>query len=420
MQNVRLTCLQTDKFKTGVFSATLLTELDRENVSKNALIPYVLRRGTARYTGLESIAAALDDMYGAQIEPVVRKKGEVQCIGFYADFPDDYFLPGKEAVLEKAIGLTGEMLIAPATKSGILLNEYVSGEKERLADEIRAASNDKGRYAKKRLIELMCSRERYGLDKLGKENLVEKITAQALTKHYRKILQSAPLELFYCGSASPDRVERAVEEAFAGLSRSGDIAFPVTDVVIEPIKAETRQFEEEMDVGQGKLVIGFRMGENMLAPDYPAMMVFNALYGGAPTSKLFKNVRERLSLCYYASSQIDRHKGIMTVSSGIEFAKFDAARDEIFAQLEEIKNGDVSEEELQSAKKTVINSLRSAMDQPVALEGMYLDNVISDIQLSPEIMAGLADDVTKDDVVEIASKIKADSVYFLTGKGDKA
>ena len=150
------------------------------------------------------------------------------------------------------------------------------------------------------------------------------------------------------------------------------------------------------------------------------MMVFNALYGGAPTSKLFKNVRERLSLCYYASSQIDRHKGIMTVSSGIEFAKFDAARDEIFAQLEEIKNGDVSEEELQSAKKTVINSLRSAMDQPVALEGMYLDNVISDIQLSPEIMAGLADDVTKDDVVEIASKIKADSVYFLTGKGEKA
>lgn len=417
MQNVRLTCLQTDKFKTGVFSVTMLTELTKDNVSKNALLPYVLRRGTARHNNIESIAATLDDLYGARIEPVVRKKGEVQCVGFYADFPDDYFLPGKAPVLEKVIDLTAEMLMAPATKSGLLLNEYVSGEKQQLLDEIRSVLNNKGAYAVARLTELMCSKENYGLDRLGKESFIKKITASALTKHYRKLIASAPLELFYCGSADPQRVESAVLTSFASLPRSGAADIPQTKIVTEPAKTEMRIFEDKMDVTQGKLAIGFRMGESMMRPDYPAILVFNAIFGGSATSKLFANVRERLSLCYYANSSVDKHKGVMIVSSGIEFDKYKAAEDEIFAQLEAVKNGDISDGELASAKKTVINALKTSMDSLSALESLYLDNCIADIQFSPEIMAGLVDAVTKEDVVKIASGIKADSVYFLTGNG---
>lgn len=417
MQNLNLTCLQTDKFKTGVFSVMLLSELNKENASKNALLPYVLRRGTARYNDMKSISAALDLMYGARIEPVIRKMGEVQAIGFYADFPDDYFIPGNEHILERVVDLAGEMLIAPTTKSGMLLNEYVTGEKEHLTDEINAILNDKRAYANMRLTELMCARESYGVGRLGKASSVRRITASALTKHYRKLLKQAPVEIFYCGSAAPERVESAVAASFASLPRSGMMEIPETNVVTEPEKQQIRIFEEKMDVTQGKLSIGFRLGDNMLSPNYPAIMVFNALYGASPTSKLFENVREKLSLCYYASSSVDKYKGIMTVSAGIEPEKFEVAKNEIFAQLEAVKGGKVDENELESAKKTVINSLRSAMDQPEALENIYLGNAVLDIQLSPDIAAGLADNVTKEDVIKIASGITADSIYFLTMNG---
>ena len=417
MPNVRLTHLQTDKFKTGVFSATILTGLDRENASKNALLPYVLRRGTALHNDMDSIAALLDDAYGAVIEPVVRKKGETHCIGFYADFADDFFLNGKESVLEKVIGLTAEIMTAPATKSGTLLHEYVDGEKNRLLDELEAQVNDKRSYVLSRSLELMCAKENYGINRLGRESQIKKVTAAGLTKHYRRLIAGAPIELFYCGSAGYDRVENAVLEAFAALPRTGFIPIPQTEILTRPVKSEPRVFIDRMDVGQGKLVIGFRMGEAALHPNHPAVLVFNALYGGAPTSKLFVNVRERMSLCYYASSQIDRHKGVMLVSSGIEFNKYEVAKNEILAQLEAIKDGDISEAELESAKKTVMNAYKASMDSQSSLEGTYLDNCLSDIRYSPDVMAALVYDVTKKDVMDVAAGVCADAVYFLTGNG---
>ncbi|MGI5935740.1 MAG: EF-P 5-aminopentanol modification-associated protein YfmF [Oscillospiraceae bacterium] len=423
MPFVELTCLRTDKFKTGCLSINLLTRLCRENASKNALIPHVLRRGSTGHPDMESISAALDELYGARIEPVVRKKGEVQAVGFFADFADDAFVPGGERVLEKVAALMGELLLSPNTRGGLFLPAYVDSEREKLLERLRARINDKRSYAVQRLFELMCFGEDYATDRMGTEEEAESINYQKLTRHYKQLLQSAPIEVFYCGSADPLRVERAVKSALVTLLRGEPDDDIGTDIRINTVEENPRYFTEELSVTQGKLAVGFRLGECMYNPNMAAIRVFNAVYGGSVTSKLFMNVRERLSLCYYASSAIDRHKGLMVVSSGIEFDKYDAALSEIFAQLDAVKRGDITDEELVAARKAVATELRSAMDTPGALEDFWLSQNIDGLDYGPEELAALAEIVTRDEVVEVAKGVECDAVYFLRGlseEGEKA
>ncbi len=423
MPFVELTCLRTDKFKTGCLSVNLLTRLSRENASKNALIPHVLRRGSTGHPDMESISAALDELYGARIEPVVRKKGEVQAVGFFADFADDAFVPGGEQVLEKVTALMGELLLSPNTRGGLFLPAYVDSEREKLLERLRARINDKRSYAVQRLFELMCFSEDYATDRMGTEEEAQSINYQKLTRHYKQLLQCAPIEVFYCGGADPLRVERAVKSALVTLLRGEPDEDIGTDIRINTVEENPRYFTEELSITQGKLSVGFRLGECMYNPNMAAIRVFNAVYGGSVTSKLFMNVREKLSLCYYANSAIDRHKGLMVVSSGIEFDKYDAALSEIFAQLEAVKKGDITDDELAAARKAVATELRSAMDSPGALEDFWLAQNVDGLYYGPEELAALAESITRDEVVEVAKGVECDAVYFLRGlseEGEKA
>ena len=416
MRGVNLTCVTEYKFKTGCISISLLTQLEKSTAAMNAVLPAVLRRGTARHPDMESIAAVLDELYGARIEPAVRKKGEIQCIGFFSDFPDDAFIPDGGKILEKTANLMGELLLSPATSGGRLRAEYVDGERENLMNDIRAEINDKRRYSIRRLSELMCRGEKYGVSKFGTLTDAAKITVATLTKHYRKVIAESDIEIFYCGAAEPARVEQAMLSALAMLPRLEKSSSPVTEVRFDVKSDAPRYFEDRMDVTQGKLAIGYRLGEIMKKPNYAVMMVMNAVFGGAVTSKLFMNVREKLSLCYYASSMIDRHKGIMMVSSGIEFAKYDEAISEIRAQLDAVRNGDIEDWELDSAKQAVVTSILASMDEPGGLESLYLDRAICGMNITPEELAGLADAVTKEEVMAAAKSVKEDAVYFLRGE----
>lgn len=420
LPDVILTCLQTDKFKTGCLSLNLLCPLSRETASKNALIPFVLRRGTATFPDMTAISCHLDSLYGARISPLVRKKGEIQAIGFYADFADDSFIPGSAKNLENVATLLGEMLLLPNTKGGLFRREYVESEKEKLLEKLRGRINDKGAYSTQRLMELMCSMENYSVHALGDETQAENITPSSLTKHYHELLSSCPVELFYCGSADFSRVKSALLQAFSGLPRGGEAPDLGTDIRMNSLEAEPRIFREEMQISQGKLAIGFRLGDSMEEPDTAVLRVFNALYGGCVTSKLFMNVREKLSLCYYASSNLDLHKGIMAVSSGIEFDKYDAALSEIFAQLEAVKAGNFTAEELDSAKISLINYYRAISDSPTALEDFHLNRALIGPDCAPEEMAALVEDVTAAQVISAASCVECDAVYFLCGTKEEA
>ena len=419
LPGVFLSHLRSDKFKTACMSLTLLTQLRRESAAMNALIPYVLRRGTTRYGDMEALSRRMDELYGTAIEPVVRRVGEIQCIGFYGSFPEEAYLPGGETLLPSAVGLMADMLLDPKTRGGLLLPQYVDSEKEKLLERIRSRINDKRSYSLARCIEEMCCFEDFAVSRLGGEEEAENINYKKLTRHYRALLQTCPVELFYCGKAGMKQVAAAFREALSSMPR-GEIDYDLgTDIRMNAVEAQPRYVEERMDVSQGKLVMGFRLGECMEEPDIPALYVFNAVYGSGATSKLFMNVREKLSLCYYASSAVYLHKGIMLVSSGIEFDKLDAARDEILAQLDSVRRGEITDDELRSAKKSVASDLRAVQDSIGELEGFYLSQALDGLDYGPAELAALAEDVTKEDVQAIAESIECDLIYFLKGSGEE-
>lgn len=419
MPGVFLSHLRSDKFKTACMSVTLLTQLRRETAAMNAVIPFVLNRGTTRYGDMEQLSRRMDELYGAAVEPVVRRIGEIQCIGFYGSFPEPDYLPGGEALLGDTCALMAQLLLDPATRGGLLLPQYVDSEREKLLDIIRSRMNDKRSYALTRCIEEMCCYEDFAVSRFGSESEAENIHYKKLTRHYRELIQTCPVEIFYCGKTDFKAVSAAMREAFSTMPR-GEIDYDIgTDLRMNAVEDHIRFVEEEMDVTQGKLVLGFRLGECMEEPDIPALYVFNAVYGSGATSKLFMNVREKLSLCYYASSAVYLHKGIMLVSSGIEFDKLDAARDEILAQLDSVRRGEITDDELRSAKKSVASDLRAVQDSIGELEGFYLSQALDGLDYGPAELAALAEDVTKEDVQAIAESIECDLIYFLKGSGEE-
>lgn len=419
MPGVFLSHLRSDKFKTACMSVTLLTQLRRETAAMNAVIPFVLRRGTTRYSDMEQLSRRMDELYGAAVEPVVRRIGEIQCIGFYGSFPEPDYLPGGEALLGDTCALMAQLLLDPVTRGGLLLPQYVDSEREKLLDIIRSRMNDKRSYALTRCIEEMCCYEDFAVSRFGSESEAENIHYKKLTRHYRELIQTCPVEIFYCGKTDFKAVSAAMRDAFSAMPR-GEIDYDIgTDLRMNAVEDHVRFVEEEMDVTQGKLVLGFRLGECMEEPDIPALYVFNAVYGSGATSKLFMNVREKLSLCYYASSAVYLHKGIMLVSSGIEFDKLDAARDEILAQLDSVRRGEITDDELRSAKKSVASDLRAVQDSIGELEGFYLSQALDGLDYGPAELAALAEDVTKEDVQAIAESIECDLIYFLKGCGEE-
>ena len=419
MPGVFLSHLRSDKFKTACMSVTLLTQLRRETAAMNAVIPFVLRRGTTRYRDMEQLSRRMDELYGAAVEPVVRRIGEIQCIGFYGSFPEPDYLPGGEALLGDTCALMAQLLLDPVTRGGLLLPQYVDSEREKLLDIIRSRMNDKRSYALTRCIEEMCCYEDFAVSRFGSESEAENIHYKKLTRHYRELIQTCPVEIFYCGKTDFKAVSAAMRDAFSAMPR-GEIDYDIgTDLRMNAVEDHVRFVEEEMDVTQGKLVLGFRLGECMEEPDIPALYVFNAVYGSGATSKLFMNVREKLSLCYYASSAVYLHKGIMLVSSGIEFVKLDAARDEILAQLDSVRRGEITDDELRSAKKSVASDLRAVQDSIGELEGFYLSQALDGLDYGPAELAALAEDVTKEDVQAIAESIECDLIYFLKGSGEE-
>lgn len=410
MQDVFLTYLPAQRFKTSRMTVQLIAPLQRETAAANALLPAVLRRGTVRCPDMESLSAALDTLYGANIDYTVRKKGERQCVGFAAGFIDDAFTPHGEKLLEPVSAMLGELLLDPVTHGGRFLSSYVESEKANLIDAIRGLKNDKRDWADIRLMQKMCAGEPYSVLRLGDEETAGRITNQSLYVHGQALMASSRVEVIYCGSAEAQRVEDAVLTALAALPRGAQTALPEVQRIQAP--DTPRRIVETMDVTQGKLAMGYRCSSD----DYPAMVLANLIFGGTSNSKLFLNVRERLSLCYYASSSYARSKSILTVSSGVETADFERAEAEIGRQLQAVQQGDWEDWEQEGALQAIRASLLSLSDSQGALENFYLGQIAAGVEETPEELAAALEQVTKERIVAAAQTVKPDTVYFLRGK----
>ena len=407
---VNLTYLPARKFKTSLLSAQFVAPLQAETAAGFALLPAILRRGTVTCPDMGSLAAKLDRLYGAGIDYTVRKKGESQCVGFVASLIDDSFAPGGEKLLEPVAALLGELVCDPATERGRFVSSYFESEKNNLLDAIRSLINDKRDYADRRLLQELCGGEPYGLFRLGSEESAQRLQPKKLYNQYRELISTAQLELIYSGSAELPRVENALQAAFAGLPRNTLQKTPPTLPHVP--REEVHSVTDVMDVTQGKLGMGF----SCTSDDAMALLMGNTLFGGSSNSKLFLNVREKLSLCYYASSLYHLQKGIITVSSGIEFENYQRAFDEIMAQLCAVQHGELEDWEMEGARSTLLNAYASMGDSQGKLENFYLGQAAAGREETPEELAAEVRTMTPRRIFDAMETVHLDTVYFLRGK----
>ena len=411
LPGVTLRCCRDTRFKQGCLSFQMIRQMDAGESSMNALIPNVLLRGTRKHPDLRSITQHLDELYGASVSSLVRRVGDYQTVGLYCGFMDDRFaLPG-DRVLEPMFSFLEELLLDSPVEQGGFLPEIVESEKKNLIATIESELNDKRVYAMGRLLKLMCREDTFGLPRLGEKEQVAGIDPVKLYDHYRGILRTSPIHVFYVGSAESSRVAELLKPIFAKMERQPEALASQTGFHL----CEGREETETMEVSQGKLCMGFTTSITNRDPEFPAMQVLNTIFGAGMTSKLFMNIRERLSLCYSVGSGYYGTKGIVTVSAGIDFDKEQQTREEVLRQLTACRKGEITEEELKAAKGAILSSLRATHDSPSAIEGYYATAALSGLKLSPEAYMAAVEQVTLADVAAAAGTVALHSTYFLKG-----
>ncbi len=409
---VNLHYIETDKFKTNYFSFNFVAPLSKENAHFNAMIPLILMRACQKYPSQALINKRLQYLYSGDICARNDAFGEYQIFGMKANMLNNRFTSDTDETSEM-VELLCEMIFNPYLVNGVFDSEFTKGEKINLIDTIEADVNNKGQYAVKRLMSEMCKDEVFGVSKNGEVKDVEKITPKSLYEAYKKAISSYKIEIYFVGQADIDSVVNQFKSRFEGIKRSPIEIEPVEIKLTAPTPKEVVDTEK---VNQGKLVLGFRTGYHYSQNEYHLIQLFNEVYGGSPTAKLFLNVREKMSLCYYCRSMINQKTGIMIVSSGIESKNKDIARDAIIAQLDMIKNGEITEEEFASAKKSIKNGYLSIYDSAEAMETWVFFRGLCGISTTPVLEIEKVDKATIDDIVNISSKITLDTVYFLKGE----
>lgn len=411
LPGVYLTAVQSDKFKTGCFSLNLLRPMKKEEAAANALIPSVLLRGSERCPDIASISAKLDELYGASIGTLVRKKGEVQLVGFYCDYVQDEYVD--EPVFAPVMAFLAELLLNPRLENGAFPEAVVDSEKLNLENAMLSRINDKRTYAASQLIRTMCAGQPYGIPRIGEPEDLKNITAKSLYAHYRDLLATSRVELFYMGSLSPAAVTKVLQAALAELPRA-EVFVPV-GTTPAPQARPLQEKTERLDVTQGKLSLGFFTDITAKDPRYPALVLAATVFGGGATSKLFTNVREKMSLCYYASASFEKFKGVLSVSSGVEFSKLETAKTEILRQLEACKAGDITDDELESARGYLVSDLKIAMDSPGRLDDYYMGQILLEQDGTMEDLASAIARVTKQEAADAIQALRLDTIYALEG-----
>ena len=413
LPGVTLRCYPDSRFKQARLSVQFVRPMCREEAAMNALLPALLLQGTENYPDARAVTIRLDELYGASVGTVTRRVGDYQTTGLYMAFLDDRFSLGGEPVLEPMIQLTRELLFAPAKENGAFVAEYLENEKRNLIAAIEAQRNDKRLYASTRLTQLMCRGDSLGVPRLGTVEDVQAITPESLYAHYEKVLKESPLEIFYVGNADPKEVATQLKDMLSALPRDYKPLPPQGEFQ----DAGGGELEETLEVAQGKLCMGFVTPVTLRTPQFAAMQVINTLFGGGMTSKLFMQVREKLSLCYDIGSSYHGSKGILSVSAGIDTQKVSTVKKEILYQLQTVCDGDFTVEELYAAKQAICTSLQTTHDSTGSIESYYSTTALSGLGMDPETYIRAVEQVTAEEVAALAKTVKLHTVYFLKGVG---
>lgn len=399
------------KFKTTTIVIKFQAPLERETVTKRALLPNVLQQGTSSYPSSRELRRAFDDLYGAIFSVDTAKKGENHIISFRMEVVNEVFLSKSNSLLKQALNLLHEIIFKPNLDEGIFKSSIVNREKQNLVQRINSIKDDKMSFANMRLIDEMCKGEAYSVHVHGYLEELEGIDASNLFNYYQTVLETDKVDIYVNGDINEDEVKQEIKDHF---KRN-------TTTVNEVIKSnkdvspkEPREIVERQNLQQGKLHIGYRTNITFSDEKYFALQLFNGLFGGFPHSKLFVNVREKHSLAYYAASRFESHKGLILLFSGIAPNDFKKAKEIIEEQLNAMKTGDFSNDEVDKTKALVMNQLQETMDNAHGLIEVLYHQVLGGIDISPDEMLKKIDKVTKEDIVSVAKQVQLDTVYFLT------
>ncbi len=408
-----LNIIESDKFKTDYFDINFIIPLREETASFAALLPQVLRRGSAKYPQMADVSKRFDYLYSTGFSSRITKRGENQIIGFTVDFLRESLLPAGEHLMDDVFETVRSIIFEPLVNNEGFKKEYVDSEKKNLIDAIKSLINNKNAYAMKKCHEEMCKGQNYAVSENGNIEMVDKIDGSSLYSFYKTFLAKSRIEMFYTGMCDEETVKKYAQSLVSGTLR--DIPCETQTEKFERCRTQVSEVTEEMEVAQGKLVLCFRSGHIVSDKNYSAYSLFNNIFGGSPTSKLFENVREKLSLCYFCRSIPDAHKGILTVVSGIEVANRDKTADEIMAQLENMRRGEISSEEIDNAKRDLVNNYRALYDSATDLSTWYLSRLIGSSDKTVEQVIKELDAVTKEDIIACAKETELDTVFFLKG-----
>jgi len=413
---IRLHVLPTKKFKTYAIVLYAGVPLSEAEITRVALIPFVLGRGTASFPETLALREKLDSMYGAHFGYDVGKRGDHQVVQFRLDVINDRFVSSNTPLLREALALLGEVLTAPALEDGRFVARYVESEKKTVAQKLDAIINDKIRYAEKRCLEEMFRGDPYRLPALGRKEDLDGIDATSLHETYRRWLRNAAFDLYVVGDTCLEKVTTLVQGAFRLPDGPPGTYAPSLPRQAPP---EPRTVEERLDVTQGKLNIGLRTPVTYAGPDYPALLVYNGLLGGFPHAKLFVNVREKASLAYYASSRLDGHKGVIMIQTGIEIANYAKALGIIREQLEAMRRGDFTEDDLAKTKEMLANQLTALQDNPFERIWFDFNASVAGAEHTAEELLAKVRAVAPDDVARVAQTVGLDTVYFLRDRKEE-
>lgn len=410
-KGIKLHEIKTEKFKTNLIAVFLSMPIRREDITKNSLLSAVIRRGSKNMPTLAQISQEMEEMYGASFDCGLDKTGDNHILKFYIETINDKFLPqNNENILKRSIDKLLEIVFNPLVENDAFKEEYVKQEKENIKRIIEGKADNKARYAFDRCIEEMYKDKPYGLYKYGYVEDLNSITAQSLYEYYKKMISECKIDIFVSGDIN-DATQIIEQNENIEKLQQREPNYKINQIESKE-KVKEKEIKEEMDVVQGKIVIGLDLHLDNEEQKYSAMM-YNAILGGTANSKMFQEVREKASLAYSASSSYIRYKSNVFIKCGIEIKNYDKAMEIIRKQLEDMKNGVFTDEDIENTKKGIISGIKSIDDEQDTEITYFFGQELTNSKTSLDQYIGNIEKVTKQDIIDIANSISVNTVYFL-------
>lgn len=409
---IKLNIIKNTKFKTNLIAVFLTTELNRANVTKNALLSMILRRGSKSLSSQEEISKKMEEMYGASFDCGLDKTGDNQVFKFYIESINDAFLPqNDENLLKESVERILEIIFDPYIENGCFKKEYVDQEKKNIKQRIKGKSDNKARYAMDRCIEEMYRGKAFGLYKFGYIEDLDDIDEKNLYKYYKDLISSCKIDIYVSGNID-DNVIEIIENDKNIKELNGRQAKYVSQKLEKKEKEEEEIVTESLDVTQGKLLLGLDVNIDDEKYKYDTL-IYNSILGGSANSKMFQNVREKAHLAYVASSSYLKQKSNIFISCGIEISNYEKALELIRKQIEDMKKGEFSQKDVDDAKTGIIANVKTISDEQDTEISYYFGQELAQNDMPIEEYIEIIKKVTKQDVINVANKVSINKIYFL-------